>query len=164
MGIRKNAGSTLYIGAIMDPGTEDLIAADFPAVGDVSWVSIARLEDLGELGDASDPITFDDLALNRRLKLKGTRDAGTMDIVLGADPEETGHQALIAAEKTPNDYAFQVVWNDAIGTGGTPTRRLFVAQVSNVRERYGTANNIIRMNVSLLVNSNVVRVLRVAGT
>ncbi|WP_237685028.1 hypothetical protein [Szabonella alba] len=50
-----------------------------------------------------------------------------------------------------------MVLNDA-PPGGTPSERYFVAVVGSASEAYDTANNVIKLNASLWVNSNVVRV------
>ena len=50
-----------------------------------------------------------------------------------------------------------VEFNDA-PAGGTPSERLFIAKVASQSEQYDTANSVMKLNLSLAVNSNVVRV------
>src|SRR5690606_36042312 len=97
-------------------------------------------ESLGSVGDTSAEITFDGIASNRSRRLKGTRNAGTMEVVCGIDYGDAGQIALIAAEKTIHDYAFKLVLNDA-PVGGTPSERLFIAKVASVAEALDAANN-----------------------
>jgi hypothetical protein len=49
------------------------------------------------------------------------------------------------------------VLNDA-PPAGTPSERLFIAKVMSQSEQYDAANSVMKLNASLGVNSNVVRV------
>ena len=80
-----------------------------------------------------------------------------MDVVCGLDPSDPGQIALIAAERVKGDYAFRVVLADA-PVGGTPSERLFVAQVGSASEQYDTANSVMKLNASLWINSNIVKI------
>lgn len=166
MGIKATQKAKLFIGGVKAQQSADFTASDFTSE---TWVAIGWLEDLGEIGDEAEAITFDAIGEGRRLKLKGVRDAGTMEVKLGCDPADPGQIALFAAEATPDDYSFKLEWNDAppqvtSPNTGTPTRRLFIAQVGAVKEGYGSANDVIRLNVTLNVNSNVVRAAQVLDT
>lgn len=130
------------------------MVADFASQ---TWVEIGEVEALGTVGDTSAEITFDSISANRTRRLKGTRNAGSMEVVCGIDYEDPGQIALIAAEKTIHDYAFRIVMNDA-PAGGTPSERLFVAKIGSAAEALETANNVMKLNASLWVNSNVVHV------
>lgn len=154
MPIFATAGSKLYIGGVFtDPGT-DVVVADFSGE---TWVEIGEVESLGQLGDAAEEITFSSITQQRTKRIKGTRTAPAMELVCGADYSDAGQQALIAAEKTQHDYAFKVEFNDA-PAGGTPSERLFFAMVASSNETYDTANAVMKLNASLWVNSNTVRV------
>jgi hypothetical protein len=155
MPIFATAGTKLHIGGVIEAKNSDFTQADFDSA---TWTEIAPLESLGSVGDTSEVINFDAIGYSRRLKLKGVRDAGTMEVVVGIDYADPGQIALLAAEKTPHDYAFRLVFNDA-PEGGTPSERLFIAKVMSVSEALDEANSVMRLNASLAVNSNVVRVL-----
>lgn len=154
MPIMATAKTKLYIGGVLAQRGADFAASDFTSQ---TWKQITPVEGLGQIGDTSEVITFDSIGEGRRKKIKGVRDAGTMDVVLGVDYSDEGQVALIAAEKTAFDYAFKIVPNDA-PPGGTPSERLFIAQVTSVAEVFDTVNNVVKLNASLAVNSNVVRV------
>jgi hypothetical protein len=145
MTIFATAGAELYIGS-----TSGTFASQ-------AWVQIKHVEGLGTLGDTSSEITFDSIDEIRTTRLKGTRNAGTMEVVCGIDSDDAGQLALIAAEKTPHNYAFRVVLNDA-PPGGTPSERRFWAAVGAVTEAYDTANSVVKLNASLWVNSEIDRV------
>lgn len=154
MTIYATNGAKLYIGAALASKSTDFVEADFATQ---TWVEIGEVEALGTVGDTSAEITFDSISANRTRRLKGTRNAGAMEVVCGIDYEDPGQIALVAAEKTIHDYAFRIVMNDA-PAGGTASERLFVAKVGSAAEALETANNVMKLNASLWVNSNVVHV------
>lgn len=152
MTIFATAGAKLFIGGVIDV-TDDLAEANFASQ---TWVEIKRTEGLGSLGDSAEPVPFDEIAKARRTKLKGIRDAGTMEVVCGIDYADPGQQAVLAAEKEPHDYAFKLVFNDA-PEGGTASERKFGAIVGSASEALDVANSVMKLNMSLWINSNVVR-------
>lgn len=154
MPIYATAGAKLYIGQALPAESGDMVVSDF--VGQ-SWVNIRWLETLGEVGDESAEITFDAIGESRTQKLKGVRNAGTMAVVAGIDYTDPGQEAVRNAEKSPNDYAFRLEFNDEPTVTGVPSYRYFCAKVMSVREVLDTANNVMKMNMSLGVNSNVVK-------
>ena len=154
MTIYATNGAKLYIGGVMSNSAADLIATDFTGE---TWVEIKETENLGTLGDTTAEIAFDGIGASRTKRLKGTRNAGTMEVVCGIDYADAGQIALIAAEKTPHDYAFRLVFDDA-PAGGTASERMFIAKVASAAEALDTANSVMKLNASLWVNSNVVRV------
>lgn len=158
MTIFATAGAKLYIGGVLSTKTSDFAAADFTAQ---TWVEIGNTEGLGTLGDTASEIPIDLVGEGRTKRLKGTRSAGTMEVVCALDYADAGQLALIAAEKTEHDYAFRVVLNDA-PAGGTPSERLFIAAVGSASEAYDTANSVVKLNASLWVNSNVVKIAATA--
>lgn len=154
MTIYATNGAKLYIGGALSSKATDFVESDFDSQ---SWVEIGEIEALGTVGDTSAEITFDSISANRTRRLKGTRNAGAMEVVCGIDYEDPGQIALIAAEKTIHDYAFRIVMNDA-PDGGSPSERLFIAKVGSAAEALETANNVMKLNATLWVNSNVVHV------
>lgn len=154
MAIYATNGAKLFIGSTITIPTAGVTEASFTGQ---TWAEIGETENLGTVGDTSSEISFDGIAANRTRRLKGTRNAGAMDVVCGIDYADAGQIAVIAAEKTIHDYAFRLVFNDA-PAGGTPSERLFAAKVASVAEALDAANNVMKMNVSIWVNSNVVRI------
>ncbi len=153
-GIFATAGARLYIGESLAAKTTPFVLGDFSGE---SWVAINWMENIGAFGDEAASITFDAIEQQRTQKLKGTRNAGDVALVCGIDYEDAGQIALRAAEATPNNYAFKVLFNDA-PVGGTPSERYFIALVMSARETLDTANNVMKLNATLGLNSNVVRV------
>ncbi|QRY66548.1 hypothetical protein JVX98_19320 [Ensifer sp. PDNC004] len=157
MPIVATAGSKVFIGEALAAKNVDFVAADFT---DIDWTEIGSMENIGSLGDTSAEITFDDIGKNRTQKLKGTRNAGNCELVMGIDYADAGQVALLAAEKTPHDYAFKIEFNDKPATGASPknSQRLFIAKVMSAAEALDQANNVMKLNATLGINSNVVRV------
>lgn len=153
-GIFATAGSKFFIGQSMAAQSAPFVEADFLVN---SWTEVAWLESIGAFGDESSEITFDAIGENRTQKIKGVKNAGNLEVVAGADYEDPGQAAMRAAEATPNDYAFRVDFNDA-PVGGTPSKRYFIGKVMSARESLDTANNVIKVNLGIGINSNVVRV------
>lgn len=160
MSIYATAGAKLHIGGVLAQKTTDFVEADFTPQ---TWVEIGNLDSLGSLGDTAQAITASIIGEGRDKTIKGTRSAGTMEVVCNIDYSDPGQQAAIAAEKTIHDYAFKLTFNDA-PPGGTPSQRLFIAKVMSQAEALDTANNVMKLNLSLGVNSNVVRVDAAEGT
>lgn len=157
MTIHATAGLRLFIGGPLDQKSTDFVAADFTSE---VWVEIGGLDSLGSLGDSSEAVSQAIINEARVKTLKGTRSAGTMEVVAAIDNADAGQLAAIAAEKTPYDYAFKVELNDKPAAGASPKNgeRLFIAKVMSASEVFDTANNVMKRNLSLAVNSNIVRV------
>ena len=154
MTVYATNGARLYIGGALAAKSTDFVQGDFSSQ---TWEEIGETESLGSVGDTAAEITFDSIPGQRTRRLKGTRNAGAMEVVCGIDYEDAGQQALIAAERTPHDYAFRLVFNGA-PPSGTPSERMFVAKVGSVAEALDSANNVMKLNTSLWVNSNVVKI------
>jgi hypothetical protein len=149
------AGSKIYIGtAPKSFGAMDMVPSDFASV---TWVEISGVTDLGSSGDAAEVVTSNHINRRRTRKAKGTRDAGNMTVVADLDYADPGQLAAIAAEQTDFTYPFKIVLKDA-PPGGTPSERLFVALVASQREEWSDANNIMKLNLELAIDSNIARV------
>jgi len=155
------AGTKVYIGPAMASQSADFVVGDFETSPALTYVEIDPVENIGQFGDASQAITFDALNRARRMKLKGTRDAGDLTLICGSKPTDAGQVALIAAEKASNDYAFKVVFNDMPSGGTSGSIRYFIAKVMSRTEQVDTANNVVKLNATLGINSNIVPVAAV---
>lgn len=156
--IYATAGASIDIGQALAAQTTDFVASDFDAQ---SWVNIGWPESLGAFGDEAASVTFDSIDKQRTQKVKGNRNAGDMACVFGIDYTDDGQSSLRAAEATSSNYAFRVTFNDE-PDGGTPSYRYFIALVMSVRETLDTANNVLKLNATLAINSNIVRVAAAA--
>ncbi len=148
------AGTKLHIGAAKAFSGTDFTASDFTGE---SWTEIGGTTNLGSSGDTATLITSDQINRSRTRKAKGTRNAGSMEVVCDLDYADAGQLALIAAEKTNYSYAFKITYNDA-PVGGTPSERYFVAFVMSQSEQLDEANSVMKLNATLEIDSNIVRV------
>lgn len=79
-----------------------------------------------------------------------------MELVIGIDYEDAGQAAILAAEQNPDNYSFRIDFNDD-PAGGTPSKRFFVAKIMSARESLDTANNVVKLNATLGINSNIAK-------
>lgn len=151
MSVFTAAGSKLYIGS---PNQDrNTVLADYVAD---SYIEVGEIEDMGEFGDEAEIVPFTSLQDGRTRKFKGSRDAGTMTLVVGDDMLDEGQVALEAAEAESLNYNFYVELNDAVTIGGTNSKHYFIAMVTSKRRNVGNANNIVRRNFALGVNSAII--------
>ena len=154
------AGAKLFIGgAAMATQADDFEASDFSAV---IWTEIDGWETMGAIGDSAQVITTSLINRGRDVKQKGTRNAGSMQNVFAVLANDAGQTALIAAEKTRNNYPFKIEFDDAASGPASPTpqpsKRYFIALVTSAQEAGGEANTVQKLNATLEINSNIVPV------
>jgi hypothetical protein len=109
------------------------------------------------MGDTSELITSNHINTARMRKAKGTRNAGSTQIICDLDYADAGQLAAVAAEKTKESYAFRMTFNDA-PAGDTPSNRYFVAYIMSATEQLNEANGAMKIVFNLEIDSNVVRV------
>lgn len=147
-------GTLIYIGPQVsgssDPATYEGLSASF--------VSINPVESIGKFGDSSANVDFTSLTDSRVRKNKGARDAGDITLVCAWDAEDAGQVALIAGEKTNKKYAFKIVLPDAPTDVGTNTAIYFRALVSTDPYNIGTANDTIKREYTLRLDSALTEV------
>lgn len=149
MSIATASGARFYIGTTQAASTLSDYQAD-------SYIEVGEVEDLGEFGDESAEVQFISLADERVQKLKGARDAGTLPVICGADDSDEGQDAMIAAEAEKLDYNFKVVLNDAQTLSGNGSEHYFRGKVMGKRLNVGTANNVVRRNFSVGINTAII--------
>lgn len=152
------SGLTVAIGQPLASKTTDFVESDFDTQ---SWINIGRVNNVGRFGDESQEITFDLMSEGRTQKLKGTRNAGNIQLICAVDYEDDGQATLRGAETEPGNYAFRIIYNNA-PSGGTGSIRYFIARVMSASEEPGGANDVVRLNVTLGINSNVVQIAATA--
>lgn len=158
--ISSSAGTKIYIGPEVALSTLTALSEanallNFEAISEGDWDEISPVESLGEFGDQSNPITFASLGDQRMLKFKGVRDAGTMAIVCGRDPEDAGQIAMEAAEKSPSNYRFRVVLNDEPTSAYSPTTFYFAGQVMSRSVNVADVNAITRRTYNVGINTQI---------
>lgn len=158
------AGQHFFIGQDpMDLPEEDLDESDFSAV---VWVEVHRWSQMGALGDAAALITTPLIDVQRDIKQKGTRNAGSMQNNFAIDLGDAGQQAMIAAEAGELNWPFKVVGNDAPASGSSPapSERKFVGLVTTAQVQGGGPNTAQLLACTVEVNSNIVVLAPQSGT
>lgn len=162
MAIHTNAGTRVFISptpvnvkTINDMGDAAAVAF-FEAIND--WLEVEELEDLGELGDTSEEITFTSLKDARVRKLKGPRNAGTQTIVAGRDPLDDGQEAFIDAQKTKFDYPVKIELDDARTNAYSNSVQYYAGMVQGTPTNLGNVSNVVRRTFTVGINTAVFEV------
>lgn len=151
MAIKAAAGTKIWIG----PATTASELSEFQAIDEQDWVELGEVENLGEFGDQSQEITFESIGDSRTRRSKGSRDAGVMQIVVGADPQDPGQLAFEEAERTEFEYAIRIEENDAPTPDYSNSVSYFRGLVMSRRKNIGTNNNIVRRTFNVAINTEV---------
>lgn len=151
------AGCKFFIGTPVDEKPTDHVVADFSSI---VWTEVTKWTQMGDLGDEASPIPLQVIGEGREKTQKGTRNAGTMQNIFAVVPGDAGQDAMRAAEKTQNNYAFKIELNDKPAAGASPKNgvRYFVGLVMSARETGGAANTVRNLAATVNINSNIVGV------
>lgn len=139
-------------------------AATVTEYEDDTYVDVGEIEDLGEFGDTFNPVNFTALSDGRVRKYKGTADAGNMTLTVGLDNGDLGQKAVAVAHKdrTKGNYNIKVTLNDG-DPGATPavlpTTFYFAVKVMNNTVAAGSADNVVRRNMTLAINTEIFEIL-----
>lgn len=151
------AGCRLAIGSKLAADTEAGYKAD-------TYVDVGEIEDLGEFGDTFSAVNFTALSNGRVRKYKGTADAGNMTLAVGLDNGDAGQKAVGVAHKdrSKGNYNIKVTLNDG-DPGATPailpTTFYFGVKVMNNTVAAGAADNVVRRNMTLAINTDILEIV-----
>jgi len=151
------AGCRLAIGTKTPATTRAEYEAD-------TYVDVGEIEELGDFGDTFNSVNFTSLADGRVRKYKGTADAGDMTMTVGLDNGDAGQQAVKTAhaDRTKGNYNIKVTLNDGDPTADPvvlPTTFYYGAKVMNNTVAAGSADNVVRRNVTLGINTDILEVI-----
>lgn len=153
MGITTNANTKVSIGTTTAFTTAVAYAGD-------TWTNIGNITDVGEAGTEAEIVIgkFVDQAYVR--KLKGSRDNGSVELVVARDSADVGYIALLAAEATSFGYNFKIELNDKPAAGASPKNSIFYfnAIVASRRNSFGDADNIVSTTFSLAISGAIIEV------
>ena len=151
------AGCRLGFGTKTPAATEAEYKAD-------TYVDVGEIEDLGEFGDTFSNVNFTSLSDGRVRKYKGTADAGDMTLIVGLDNGDAGQRAVATAHKdrSKGNYNVKLTLNDG-DPGATPpvlpTTFYFGVKVMNNTVAAGAADNVVRRNITLGINTDILEVI-----
>lgn len=150
------AGCRFSLGSKTAATTEAEYAAD-------TYIQVGEIEDLGEFGDTFSSVTFTSLSGGRVRKYKGTADAGDMTLTVGLDNGDAGQSAVKTAHKdrSKGNYNIKVTLNDGDPTAQPavlPTTFYFSGKVMNNTVALGAADNVVRRNITIGINSDILEI------
>ena len=155
VGLSATAGSKIYIGGVLAISATPFVEDDFAGM---SWINISWVDNMGTFGDKAQDISFIAVDVQRTIKLKGSFDAGNLTLSCGIDYEDEGQSLCLAGLETPYDYAFQVLFNDMPSGGTSGSTRYFIAKITSMVEQLEAANNVMKRQIILGIDSNIVAV------
>jgi len=150
------AGCRFFIGGKTGADDETKYKAD-------TYIEVGEIEDLGEFGDTFSSVNFTSLKDGRVRKYKGTADAGDLTITVGLDNGDAGQRAVKTAHKDrgKGDYNVKVTLNDGDPTATpviNPTTFYMRVKVMNNTIAPGAADNVVRRNITMGINSDVLEI------
>lgn len=151
------AGCRFALGSKTGADTEAEYKAD-------NYTEVGEIEDLGEFGDTFSSVTFIALRDGRVRKYKGTADAGDLTLTVGLDNGDAGQQAVKVAHKdrSKGDYNIKITLNDgdpAATPPVEPTTFYMRGKVMNNNVAPGSADNVVRRNITIGINSDILEIL-----
>jgi hypothetical protein len=162
MAIHKTGGTTFHISpTTVDPDTleamdDAALLAFYEGLND--WVEVEETENLGDVGDTAETISFQTIGRNRVRKLKGPRNAGAQTVVVGRDPLDDGQEALITAEKTDFNYPFKMVLPDARTASYTDSVQYYAGLVMSRPTNLGPNAQVTTRTFTIEINTSVLEV------
>lgn len=151
------AGCRLSLGTKIAADTQAEYEAD-------TYVEVGEIEDLGEFGDTFSNVNFTALADGRVRKYKGTADAGDLTLAVGLDNGDAGQAAVKVAHKdrSKGDYNIKITLNDGNPDAVPvvkPTTFYMRGKVMNNTVAPGSADNVVRRNITIAINSDIIEIL-----
>jgi hypothetical protein len=144
--IQSTAGTKLYLSATR-PDTFD--AAGYAST-DIIWTEVAEVETFGNHGATATIIPFTNVANAVVQKLKGSKDYGVMDMMLGNVPSDAGQILLEAAMESNNKYSAKLVYPLGNGEATAEVHYLDVL-VAKKENQDGAVNDPRKLSVQLAV-------------
>jgi hypothetical protein len=153
MGITTTANTKVSIGTTASFSTASGYAGD-------TWTVIDNITDVGEVGSEAEIIVTKYVSQKFARKLKGSRDNGTMELVVDRDSDNEGYQALIAAEGSDYGYNFKVELDDKPAAGASPKNSIFYfnAIVASAKNRLGGPDDTVQTTFALAISGPIIEV------
>ncbi len=126
----------------------------FDSVGyadtDLTWTTVGEVENFGNHGMNAQIIEFTAVADAIVQKLKGSKNYGTMQLVLGNIPANTGQILVATASESQNRYSARITY--PLGDGEvTPEIHYLDVLVASREVQDGSVNDVRKLAVALAV-------------
>lgn len=152
MGLKTAAGTGFFIGpkftGTLDEFTTAGREAAITALAALTYTEVGEVEDAGTQSDDATVTSFTPLKSRRVKKFKGALDAGTQQIVIGADISDAGQGAMQTAylDQSGEDYAFKLVYPDG-------EVDYYIGKVSAWGKQVSQIDNVLRHAASIARSS-----------
>ena len=151
--IQSMSGATFAISAER-PVTFD--AAGYADTG-IDWTVVGQIEDHGSHGVQAEIIQFtavDDAVVQ---KLKGSKNYGTKNLVVGNVESDAGQDLLATASESQNKYSGRITY--ALGNGESAAAKTYLdVLVASFEFQDGSVNSVRKIGVSMAICKPPVRV------
>ncbi len=144
MSIQSGAGVKFSIGTTAAAANQTGYEGD-------TYSEVANVESIPDFGDNATEVAFLGLGDGRKVKRKGSKDAGNITVPYAFDGSDAGQTAMIAAEAVADDYNFKVEY-----PGGEV--RYFSGPVASITEGVGGADSILMVNATVFINTAILKV------
>lgn len=144
--VQSMAGALLYVSANR-PDTFD--QAGYEST-DIVWTLVGQIENFGNHGMTAQILTFTAVEDAVIQKLKGSKDYGTMSMMLANIPSDAGQVILAAAGESQNRYSARIDY--PLGDGEATKEKHYIDALVATREHQdGDANAIRKLAVALAI-------------
>lgn len=124
---------------------------------DIVWTVVGKVENYGNHGMTANISTFVAVEDAVVVKLKGSKDYGTMNVVLGNVPSDTGQTLLATASESQNRYSARITY--PLGDGEvTPEVHYLDVLVASREFNDGAVNDVRKVAVALAICKKPVEV------
>lgn len=144
--VQNMAGATLALSATL-PDTYD---ATGYASTDIIWTTIGEVENFGNHGMTAAVTEFTPVASAVVTKLKGARNYGTMSLMIGSLPGDSGQTLIEAASESNNRYSAKITYPLASGETTAEVHYLDLLIVKKEHQD-GSVNDVRKLAVDLAI-------------
>lgn len=139
-------GAVLSISASL-PATYD--AAGYGATA-VAYTAVGEIENFGDHGVTANVAKFTPVASGVVQKLKGSKDYGTLNLILGNLPSDAGQDIIEAAVESTNRYSVKIAYPPGAGEATGEIHYLDVLVTKRVWQD-GSVDDVRKLAVDLEV-------------
>lgn len=138
-----------------DPATFDA-----SGYGALTFEQACPMQSFGAFGTSFNPVTFENLCSGLLEKLKGTRDNGDMEVVLGYDDTDGSFDYLTTAvnDTSTANWHFKITFPNKQSSGGTDAIFYFSGKVMTDIKTLAGANDVVTRNVTVGIETAIVNV------
>lgn len=144
--IQSLEGATISISAEL-PVTYN--SAGYTDTG-IDWTAIGKVENYGNHGVKATMTTFTPVDTGVTEKVKGSKDYGSMNLVLGDVPSDAGQVIIAAAAESKAHYSIKIQY--ALGDGEVTAETHYLdVLVMSYENQDGAVNDTRKRNVELAI-------------